>query len=379
MRTISLITLQVVSNYGSCLQTYATQEVFKSLGWEAEAVDYCRANITLESLTENAFNGRRLRPLHGLWEKAPVIKRIASVPIAWHLKKRSAPFNRFRDKYLRITHRSYYSNDELEQDPPVADVYCTGSDQVWNSIWNDGFEKPYYLAWAPEGKPRIAYAASIGREKLDDWERPLMKAALDKYAAISMRETSGVKLLSELGIDSELVLDPTLMLDGDDWLKIATTPKGIYENYLLVYQLNQGDDFVNYTRRVGKALGLPIIKLCYRRSDAQDGAKNIIAPEVTDFLGLFLKASCVITDSFHATAFSLNFKKPFVAVAPKRFSTRIMSILELTGTTDRMLADYGDIDLMSRQIDFTSVDQALKGQRTESLNFLRRTLDAYEI
>lgn len=378
MRTVSLITLQVVSNYGSCLQTYATQEVFRGLGWETEAVDYCRANNTLERLTENAFNGRRLKPFRKVWDTVPSLKRIASIPISWQLRKNSAPFGRFRDQYLRITEKTYASIEGLEQDPPLADVYCTGSDQVWNSVWNEGFERPYYLTWVPEGKPRIAYAASIGREELDEWEKPLMKEALERYSAISMREASGVKLLSELGISSALVLDPTLMLDKREWSRIATMPKGIQGGYLLVYQLNRGDDFVRYTQEVSRLLGLPIVKLCYRKRDAQGGAKNIVAPEVTDFLGLFLNASCVITDSFHATAFSLNFQKPLVAIAPGRFSTRLTNILELTGTSDRMLKDKGDIGLMMRPIDFEYVEKALDAKREESLDFLCRALSACE-
>lgn len=376
MGTVSLITLQVVSNYGSCLQTYATQEVFRSLGWDAEAVDYCRANNTLESLTENAFNGRRLKPFRRVWEKAPALKRAVSIPISWQLKRNSAPFGRFRERYLRTTERPYASIEELEQNPPTADVYCTGSDQVWNSVWNEGFERPYYLTWAPEGKPRIAYAASIGREELDEWEKPLMRDALEKYAAISMRESSGVDLLSDLGIHSELVLDPTLMLDEGGWSKIATMPKAVHGEYLLVYQLNRGEDFVRYAQGVSRALDLPIVKLCYRKRDAQKGFKNIIAPEVTDFLGLFLNASCVITDSFHATAFSLNFQKPFVAIAPSRFSTRITSILGLTGTSDRMLGDVSDIGLMARPIDFGYVERALEAKREDSLDYLRRALEA---
>ena len=376
MGSICLITLQVVSNYGSCLQTYATQEVFRRLGWDCEAVDYCRANNTLESLTENAFNGRRLKPFRKVWEKAPLLKHAVSIPISWQLRKNSAPFGRFREKYLRITERPYTSIEELEQDPPSADVYCTGSDQVWNSVWNDGFERPYYLTWAPEGKPRIAYAASIGREELDDWEKPLMREALERYAAISMRESSGVKLLSDLGIPSELVLDPTLMLDKNGWSKIATIPKTARGEYLLVYQLNRSEDFVRYAQGVSRALGLPIVKLCYRKRDAQRGAKNIVAPEVADFLGLFLNASCVITDSFHATAFSLNFQKPFVVIAPNRFSTRITSILGLTGTSDRMLGDVNDVGLMARPIDWGYVERALEAKRGDSLDYLRRALGA---
>lgn len=282
---------------------------------------------------------------------------------------------RFRESSLSES-KLYLDEGQIESDPPIADVYCTGSDQVWNSIWNDGFEAPLYLTWAPEGKPRIAFAASIGREELDEWEKPLMVGALKKYKAISMREISGVRLLKELGIENvELVLDPTLMLLKRDWDKIATYSSVPEGEYILSYQLDQSDSFVRYTQELGKRLGLPVVKICYRKKHRQAGAINLIAPEVTDFLGLFLKASCVVTDSFHATAFSLNLRKPFVSITPNRFSTRIKSILELTGTEERLLDDYSNLELMEHPIDFELVTNRLENARASTMDFLRRALD----
>lgn len=286
---------------------------------------------------------------------------------------------RFRNDYLNET-KLYLDEKRIAADPPIADAYCTGSDQVWNSIWNDGFEAPLYLTWAPEGKPRIAFAASIGREKLDEWEKPLMADALKKYEAISMREISGVRLLKELGVENvELVLDPTLMLLKQDWEKIATYSSVPEGGYILSYQLNQSDKFVRYAQELGKRLDLPVVKICYRKKHRQAGAINLVAPEVTDFLGLFLKASCVVTDSFHATAFSLNFEKPFVSIAPNRFSTRIKSILELTGTEERLLDDFSDFELMVRSIDFKRVASRLDEAREGTMGFLCRALDQTDV
>ena len=375
MNKICYITLHTTPNYGSCLQAYATQSLFESLGWEPVLVDYWRKTHQTSYLVERAFKIGRLKRWSFLGEHMPhFIKSLMAAMLELKGRRRRRPFKRFQEEKLHKT-RKYISEEELELDPPVADAYCTGSDQVWNSIWNEGFEDPYYLTWAPIGKPRIAFAASIGRDKLDEWEKPLMREALGRYDAISMREKSGVQLLESLGIeDAFLVLDPTLMLNKVEWEKIATIPSSMPEKYILVYQLNPDERFGDYTSNLSQYLGIPIVKICYERNEIQKGAINLVTPEVSDFVGLFLKASYIVTDSFHATAFSLNFEKPFVAILPSRFSTRIANIVELTGTTDRIFRGYGDVDLMLQPIDFSFVKERLNAKRKESLDFLSRAL-----
>lgn len=372
---VSVITLHTVSNYGSCLQTYATQKLFEQLGLDTEIIDYYRADNLPEYAIEKAFNGGRMRRYQGVWKRAPWLKKLLSIPMGVIVRRQRRPFDEFRRTYLNLSPRTYRSADELRSDPPVADIYCTGSDQVWNSIWNNGFEEPFYLTFAPDGKKRIAFAASIGRESIDEWEKPLMREALSRYSAISMREVSGVKILKDLGLsDVELVLDPTLMLDRRSWESIATMPASVAGPYILVYQLNKNTEMVDYIDSVASKHGLKVVKLSYGIYDVQSSAKNIIAPKVTDFIGLFLNASYVVTDSFHATAYSLNFGIPFTAVAPERFSTRIASILSLTGTEERMLDNANYIDLFDRPIDFTRVESSLVEMRKHGMAFLKRAV-----
>lgn len=375
MTKVALVTLHTVSNYGSCLQTYATQKLFESLGCEIEVIDYYRADNLPEYAVEKAFQGRRMQKFQGVWKKAPWLKKILSVPMGVIVKRQRKPFDDFRSRYLNLSKRMYRSADELMQNPPQADVYCTGSDQVWNSVWNKGFEEPYYLTFAPAGKPRIAFAASIGRSEVDDWEKPLMKDALSHYKAISMRESSGVKILDELGFpNAQFVLDPTLMLKKEDWKPLGKMPDGVEGPYLLVYQLNKSKQFVDYVEAVASKYGLNVVKISYGVYDVMKSAKTLIAPSVEEFVGLFLNASYVITDSFHATAYSLNFGIPFTSIAPQRFSTRIASILALTGTEDRMLSSWDDTSMFERHIDFDYVTRSLDGMRESSVSFLREAL-----
>ena len=81
MSKVALITLHTVSNYGSCLQTFATQKIFESLGWEVEVIDYYRADNLPEYAVEKAFMGRRMQKFQGVWDRAPWLKRLLSIPM----------------------------------------------------------------------------------------------------------------------------------------------------------------------------------------------------------------------------------------------------------------------------------------------------------
>ena len=164
------------------------------------------------------------------------------------------------------------------------------------------------------------------------------------------------------------------MLTRDEWAKIATMPSNISGDYILVYQLNKNNDFVEYSKKLSERLGIPLVKISYGLYDVQKSANTLVAPRVTDFIGLFLNAKYVLTDSFHATAYSFNFNKPFISVAPSRFSTRIVSILDLVHEPNRLLQSYFDLDLMQKPIDFENVNAILNSRRHDSLMFLKHSL-----
>ena len=136
---VGMITLHDVANYGSCLQAYATQQVFKKLGWGSVIIDYHRPNNRPEAHIRSFFKRR------GFSENSVLFKTVSSQPASFVFRRyylrRGRVFEQFRKQYLSLT-SPYYSEEELEQNPPIADIYCTGSDQVWNSVWNEGFEKP---------------------------------------------------------------------------------------------------------------------------------------------------------------------------------------------------------------------------------------------
>lgn len=371
----SIITLQTAVNYGSLLQTYATMQVFARLGWQVEFVDYTRANNTMEAQARRMFRPRWFKALDRL--SCGLATRVA---LPWAVKraaKRAAPFREFLARnHIPLTPRRYADIGELRADPPVADVYCTGSDQVWNSIWNGGLELPYFLDYAPEGKKRIAFAASIGRTDLDQDEKDGMAPLLRKYSAISMREKSGADIVESMGIPAEWVLDPTLMLKKEEWLALAPPLPPPKRPCLLLYVLNWDARAARLARTMAERHGWTIRRITKNKQkpfSAEKGIEVVVLRSVEEWLAHFRDADCILTDSFHATAFSVNFHKPFIAIPPPRFPGRLESILQLVRLENRMYRG-GEMTDPGAPIDWQAVDAILNRERAKSWRFLENAL-----
>lgn len=369
----SVITLHTVDNYGSVMQTYATQQILKKCGYDVEFVDYWRRDNLPQSRAERMLEGSTLQKLKPLWGINNFTRKATVSILKNILEKQRSPMWRFLEEKVQLTKVRYCSYEELEANPPVADVYITGSDQVWNSIWNQGIDRSYFLDFAPAGKPRIAFSASIGREQLDTEEIPETKRLLEKYSAISVREQSAVELLASMDIKSTLVLDPTLMLEAEEWRKLATKQKR-EKPYILIYQLNPNPQMDQYAEQLAQKKNWEIIRIGFGRSDRRKGGKCVMLPSVEEFLGLFCDAACVLTDSFHATAFSLNLGTDFISVLPGRFGTRIESILKLTRTENRILTSYDDLTVVDRSIDEKNVQNIFTVERKKGFDFLKKAI-----
>lgn len=373
-QTVAVMTLHNSPNYGSCLQTYATQVVLSGIGVAPRIIDYYREDAIPENETDRALNGQLVKKMPIF--RLPGVKALARIPVSRIVARRAAPLNEFRRSCLALTDRKYYSYEDLEADPPQADIYCTGSDQVWNSVWNKGFNKAFYLEFAPVGAKRIAYAASIGKSSLEEWEKAPMREALLKYSHISVREEEAVELLDSVGIQGAVpVIDPTLMLTREDWEQIASNKRIPAQPYILIYQLNKNPEFDQYAQKLSKKLHLPLYRIAYGVHEKRKGEHTIVCPKVEEFLGLFMNAEYVLTDSFHGTAFSLNLGRKFVSISPGRFSGRIMNLLKMTGVTDHYLEDYRDVKIADNPIDFGYVQSVFKDKRLRAETFLRNAIN----
>lgn len=214
MKRVSLITLQYVNNYGSVLQTYASQEYLKTKGCLVEIVNYTRGNCRFDNLKRSmkAYYSQK----GGLFA-LPFASWLLTMRWEYLYRKRNRVFEEFRRNNIWLS-KEYPSAESLMKNPPDADYYCVGSDQVWNYLYNDGVLPEYFLAYAPGGRKKFALASSIGLEKIEDSEKgEEIRRYLSDFSLITVREKSAKQVLSTLGCEGvHQILDPTLLLDQKD-------------------------------------------------------------------------------------------------------------------------------------------------------------------
>ena len=361
---IAVITMHAVKNYGSVLQTYATQRVLEDKDIEVEIINYIRKknlDSNLSSTWTRSDNGPR-----------KIIKRILLQPT---IKRWKQVFNGYLEQNIKTSSSVYTCEEDFKLAPIQADVFCTGSDQVWNSGWNDGVETPFYLTFVPDNVPKIALAASIGKSELDQAECRRVFPLLRRYDYISMRETSSVSFLKESGFNNvEFCLDPTQLLSREQWLEHAVEYRGMPEKYVLIYQLNHDKQFDHYAVEFARKKGLPLYRICTRYDQVRLSGKPLIIPQVQQWLSLVANAEYVLTNSFHATAFCINLNTQFVSIFPNEYSCRIEDVLRLYGLEDRRLKSYDQLDIADKQIDFNRTNLILNENRERCLKLIKKMI-----
>lgn len=364
---VGLMTLHRSENYGSVLQALALQHVMERMGHEVVMMDYYPERYS------SLGKLKRLKGKHPKFRN-PIFLFAATMLMIPSYRRRYVRFRKFVNKYLAVS-KSFASNEEARPMPWDVDVFCTGSDQVWNSIWNEGVDKTLFLDFVPDNANVFSYASSFGVSSLDASEKEEIKGLLSKYKYLSVREDTGVEILRDLGReDGELVLDPTLLMTKDEWMKfVGKKPK--YEKYILTYNLHHDSRIDSYALSLKEKYGLPIVNISYNVHDIVRKGKLCWCPYVEDFLSYFLNASYVISDSFHATVFSLLFEKKFVTIAPEVASSRMSSLLKILGLENRIVSsEITPPHKIEQEIDYEKVSSLLKAEREKSISFLRKAM-----
>lgn len=353
---VGLITLHRVTNFGSLLQTFATQCCLESMGHRVEVID---------------FVPRGLSFFRSVWPKgADPLKQLAKLlPLLICNVVQFRMTDRFLKKYIHLTGQRYHNFRELSENCPGADLYISGSDQVWNTQNNNPKEDlgAYCLAFVKD-KPRVAYAGSFGKSELSEEERTAIRAWLKRYKAISVREDYALDTLKSLGLDGVQVLDPTLLLTGDRWLSL--NPKRCRKGYLLVYNLNRNKTLEKAASMIAKENGWRVVNFADTYEFIR-GAANRILNTPLDFIGYIAHADFVVTDSYHGIAFAVNFSKQFLSAPAPGYNGRLESFLRLCGCEDRMFTSAEQaITKMKESIDYSVVQKKLEQARKDSYDYL---------
>lgn len=376
MKTVGIITC-FADNYGACLQAYALQDSIEKIGYSCSIINY------VEPV------GNHPRKTLGLIQrigKSDFVRILRSKIDSGYRQsfletgKRAVLFNRFRKKFVHLTRKEYGKYSELKNDPPLFDAYICGSDQIWNPLFY-GTNEAHFLDFAPSGRPRIAYAPSIGvpeyPEKLKESFRSLV-AKLDK---VSCREDAGAELIRTVcQRECKVVIDPTLLLNSDDWKGLISN-KAPKEKYIFCYIFSEFDHIHDYVKRIQSLTGLKVYYLPTSkvRYDA-DEFKCVYDTGPKEFLELVNGAELVITDSFHCSVFSVQFRKQFFVLLRNKESeklnmnSRIHTLLDKLGLRDRLVTDYFPSELTNSPIEYDAVEGKLDVLREDSLSYLKEAL-----
>lgn len=365
---IDVITLHRVRNYGSLLQTLATQKFLEQNGCEAEIIDYYPERYSSLGLL------KRLKCKSKRFQHNLVLLFVARIIISVSYIKKKIVFDSFLKKYINLTQKTYYCEDELKSDPPQADAYCTGSDQVWNSHWNEGIDSPFYLSFIPDSAYRFSYAASIGNIRLNEDEAKAIFPMLNKYQHITVRENAGVDVIEALGLNAEQVLDPTLLFNEKDWTPYISN-RFSEKKYVVTYNLHHDKRIDQYAAQLAIKHGLEVLNISYNFHDIVRYGKLIWCPTIEEYLGLIRDAQYTVTDSFHATVFSILFHTKFMIIHPEQASSRIRSLLSLLHMENRGIDEMPSVEQAEADVDFEQAEGILQNERTKSRQYISMALN----
>ena len=261
------------------------------------------------------------------------------------------------------------------------DAIVVGSDQVWRATMSD--IPTYFLSFTKAmNMKRIAYAASFGTDDLNEYSKMDMKIASESiklFNAVSVREKSGVHLCRDyFKMDAVHVLDPTMLLSKDDYLKlIESEDSPCSTNMLLTYVLDRVQEKSEIINKIGNALHLTPYEngpAKYFSNIIENNVPECVFPSVSRWLAGFRDAQFVVTDSFHGTVFSIIFNKPFVAILnSERGASRFISLLSILGLENRLISTGDEVsEEHLRPIDYTEVNKILNEWKLKSINYIRK-------
>ncbi|MDD4747755.1 MAG: polysaccharide pyruvyl transferase family protein [Salinivirgaceae bacterium] len=362
---IKTITCHDVYNFGASLQAYALMRYLIELGHEVEIINYKPPYLT--------FN---LWAIGAKWKKNPLLRILYFlyvVPKKLSLRKRRKKFDKFTQNKLILTKKTYKSAAELQQSPPVADVFFAGSDQIWNHLVPNGKDSSFFLKFADSKSKKASYAASFSVEDIPNELENHYKEMLSNIDFISVRESTGLKLLKNLGIsEAQVVVDPVFLLDHDDWGKL--TYEYSKEKYIFVYDQENNKKIRDAAKNISKRYNLKIfaIESLYPMSYAH---KRIKDADPIDFVSLISNAEVVLTNSFHCIAFSIIFNKKFWLFKRTHMAvnSRMVDLLKCLALSDRIVDDHIE-RLNNDEIDYSKVLSKLQPLISSSYNFIDSVL-----
>lgn len=369
-------------NYGGVLQAYALCRVLNEMGYDAEQIQ-----ITIKCEKFDIFDAKENRKP----KQSKILKR------AWNKwnrlcygvdnicesrKKAVLDFAK-----MSVPHsREIYSDKDVIKTLDIYDVFITGSDQVWNM---DYYMPAFFLDFVPDGVPKFSYAASIAKNQISESEKSYFKETLRDYIGISVREENAIDMLSSIApVQIQWVVDPVFLLSKTSWEEISADR--LYDkHYIFCYFLGNNSVSREIAIEYAKMLGYQIVTMQYlakeySRMDRQFGDIRINDASPPQFISLIRNAELVVTDSFHAVAFSLIFEKKFIATqrtSENDMISRLDSILHLVNENDKYISNevfLSNKGKIPERYHFEYWKQIISEKREASMEYIRKCMKLAE-
>lgn len=377
---IGILTQPLNTNYGGILQNYALQQVLKVMGYEVDTIDHGGRYVSCFHRIMSAIKANLLHFfLPSKYKKAIYSPNADEITV---IRKNT---DYFINKYISRT-KVLHSSKEFDEivNSNNYDVYVVGSDQCWRPRYNGYFLPEMFLRFAENHSnvKRIAYAASFGT---DDWEfsqeMTIQCSALaKKFDLITVREASGIELCKKyLDVKATHVLDPTMLLDKEDYIKLVEIEKEPKSSgNLFYYILDPSNEKKALIDAVADKRGLRPFTVMPKyqaenrtKEDVEKRIEDCVFPSVTSWLRAFMDTEMVITDSFHGVVFSIIFNKPFWVIGNKeRGNTRFESLLGLFELETRMI-EPGDKVEWKKEINWERVNAIRQRERERCMKLLK--------
>lgn len=347
-----ILTFPNSTSYGAALQMYALCRAAEALGHETEIIRYQNPHMAG-------------RPSAGTLARRLI-----------HCRKYGA-FRRFEAKLCRYPARLIREPEKLNALAERYDAVIFGSDQVWNPDITGG-DLCFFGSFCGSRTRRIAYAPSFGVEALPEPFAGKAAEELQKFHALSVREAAGQRIVERLiGQQVPLTCDPTFLRTPEDWAREALSCPVPEDGYILYYTIKRSESLRAFCQKLSEQTGLPVVEVggnVLNRAFRREGPFRF-APDIGpgEWLYLMRRAEYVVTNSFHGTAFSVNFRKDFFVEYSSRTNSRLAHIVKTLGLESRVVEQGGEPGRKS--VDYARAEQVLPELREESLRYLKQALE----
>lgn len=381
MKKVGLAVCYDTKNFGSQLQVLATIRKIEEFGFDTEIIRY-RKKITPVFLLQTIPRFFNIPFVKSKLLKRKKTKQIANYPAIYEqVRKRNERFSGFAEKYFKHLSVPYCGWETLVRESAEKyDIFLCGSDQLW--LPHNLGSHFYTLEFAPDDKPKIAYATSFGVSQIPSYQKKRTEKYLNRFKSLSTREIAGKNIIRNLtGKDVPVVCDPTLLFNADGWSKMISDRKVVKEPYIFCYFLGTNPEHRKQAEKLKKSTGLQLITCPFLDNfvemDRNFGDKRLFDIDSEDFVNLIRHADYILTDSFHGTVFSILHHKKFLifdrfAAGSDSRNSRIDSLCELLHLHDRRFK--GDVLRVKKEINYELAEDSLGKLREESAGYLRDSL-----